>query len=125
MKKSNLLVAVGSGLAALAFAAFGLNVYLNPKGGALWIGYALGFGMVLLMFVVNATSKKEAVKKERGWVVVALGLMAAIVVVHAANRFMGVDGERIESVIPYMVIVAASVILTIVAVKRRQNGSRS
>lgn len=125
MKKSNLLVAVGCGLAAVALASFGLNIYLNPQGGALWIGYALGLGMVLLMFAVNATSKKEAVKKERGWVVTALGLMAAIVVVHAANRFMGVDGNRLESIIPYVVIVAASVILTIVAVKRRQDGSRS
>lgn len=125
MKNSNMLVAVGCGFAALALVSFGLNIYLNPQGGALWIGYALGLGMVLVMFAVNATSKKEAVRKERGWVVTALGLMAAIVVIHAANRFLGVDGDRIGSIIPYMVIVAASVILTIIAVKRRQNGSRS
>lgn len=116
------LIIVGGALATVAALAFISTILMTPDGGPIFLAYGLGFGMVLLMFVVNAASRDARIRKERGWVVFALGLMAAIMVIATVNRLLGVDGDAFTSVLPYMVIVGVAVVAGVVAVRRRQRG---
>ena len=116
------LVLIGVILAFIAVFAFLSAAFMTSDGGPIFLIYGLGFGMVLVMFIVNALSREERVKRERGWVVFALGLMAAIMVVATINRLSGVDGNSLQSTFPYMIIVAVSAIATVVAVRRRRRG---
>jgi len=117
------LLVVGVVLAIVASVAFVSTMFMTTGGGPVFLAYGLGFGMILIMFIVNALSRDERVRRERVWVVFGLGLMAAIMVVGASNRLLGVDGNDFRSVFPYMIIVAVAAITAVVVVRRRRRGS--
>lgn len=118
----NTLKTAGILLALTAFVAFALAYTMNGAGfSIIALIFTLCFGFSLLMLIVNYKSKEQKITRERIWIIIVMGLFASIMIINIIQRLIGVDGESPRAGIPYLFVIAASAVLSFIAVKKRKN----